>query len=106
MLHDVSRVPQTYAPRKGLLPSTQRPGLFLLSQHIVTTHWEKSGNGRFYRKKLIFDQDGEHTILHMRAVILACVIVVGAFWADRTYYSGEYTRHASMMLRDIAHSYR
>ena len=34
------------------------------------------------------------------------VIIVGALWMDRTYYSGEYTRYVGMMFRDITHSYR
>jgi len=42
----------------------------------------------------------------VRAVVLTVVIIVAAFWADRTYYLGEYTRHAGMMLHGIAHGYR
>jgi hypothetical protein len=42
----------------------------------------------------------------MRLWITICVLIAGLYWVDQSYYSGELTHHADMMLREIIRSYR
>jgi hypothetical protein len=42
----------------------------------------------------------------MRGFLAICAVLAGAYWIDRTYYFGEYTRQADMLLYHIVTSFK
>ena len=42
----------------------------------------------------------------MQVRVIVCVVILGLYWVDETYYAGYHFREADMMLHHIMASFR